>query len=491
MRTTTMMGSLVGLVLAAIAGCSGGEPEGTAGGRPEPFAPQQDTSEGLVNVGADLDAVLEKGALKDACAAWEAGQKDRRTTLLCGKAMFFYESFGTAGVPSVLVHFLLDNFPDEIGPGFEELGMVADPSSTSHLPLGLAPGAKLGGSIDTLSFTCASCHFAKLPDGRYAVGAPNHEYHYGKQNLALAVFPLVAMLGGADQHDPDAIAAIQPLLDKANADPLIKANLTAALTSLIAGGAGMVPPFPKEAEHHYANWKPGTMDFLIEPLPVNDGVHTISKISALWGIPDQNEQDAAGMPHAMLGWTGGTHSLTNFATAFVTFGGGDGALWPNERVEPLVQYVLSLRAPENPQMPEASLVSKGEDLFYEKGCASCHGGPRGSGTKVYTFEEIGTDDAMKRWLDPMGTGEACCNAPVPPEEKKVTHGIKSPRLVGLWAMRRYLHNGSVDTLEDLFCSSGPRGSITEEAYGDAGHDMTCDGLDDGDKQALIAFLRAH
>ena len=26
------------------------------------------------------------------------------------------------------------------------------------------------------------------------------------------------------------------------------------------------------------------MDFAIEPLPINDGAHTVSKISALWGM---------------------------------------------------------------------------------------------------------------------------------------------------------------------------------------------------------------
>jgi mono/diheme cytochrome c family protein len=504
-RTTLLLGGC--LLLASLAACSGGAANpssstgqgstsgassGGAGGPSarDPFAPQPDTSEGLTNVSSDLDALLEKGALQGACAAYASGQKDRRTKLLCGKYTFFYESFGTTGVPTALVSFLLDNFPDEIGPGFEKLGMIPDPGSAAHLPLGLAPGAKLGGSIDTLSFTCASCHFSRLPDGRYAVGGPNHAYEYGKQNLAIAVFPMVALLGGESNHDPDAIAVIKPLLDRMSADPSLKTKLIGSLSGLIGGGA-MVPSFPKEAEHHYASWKPGTMDFAIEPLPINDGVHTVSKISALWGLPDEEEIAASGMSHAMLGWTGGTRSLLSFARQFVTFGGGSLAEWPDEALEPLVDYIHSLRAPESPSAQEASLVDEGKALFASKQCTSCHDGPRGSGKHGYSYEEIGTDAALERWLDPELAGEACCKAPVPEDEKKVTHQIKSPRLNGTWAMARFLHNGSVDSLEDLFCLNGPRGTITEEAFGDAGHDFTCAGLDEGEKKALIAYLRAH
>src|SRR4051812_32774849 len=151
---------------------------GTPAPTDDPLAQPPPTST-LTDVSADLDAVLEHGALAGACDRYRAG--DATARLLCGKSMFFYESFGTGGVPTVLVQFLVDHFPDEIGPGFGKLGMIADPASSTHLPLGLAPTVRLGGTIDAVAFTCASCHFAQLPDGRYAVGAPNHGYEYGTQ----------------------------------------------------------------------------------------------------------------------------------------------------------------------------------------------------------------------------------------------------------------------------------------------------------------------
>jgi hypothetical protein len=231
------------------------------------------------------------------------------------------------------------------------------------------------------------------------------------------------------------------------------------------------------------------MDFLIEPLPVNDLVHTVSKISALWGIPDGDELGHA-TPSAFLGWTGAASDLAHFATGFVAFGAGDAAAWPDAELAPLVEYVASLRAPANPTPPDPSLVTRGGQLFFDKGCDACHGGPRGMGTRLYSYEEIGTDPAMKDWLDPNHDGTPCCNVP-PGSIEPLTHSLKSPRLTGLWAATRFLHNGAVSSLESLFCLDGPRGSVTELAFGDAGHDYTCNGLAADEKRALVAYLQTR
>jgi len=457
---------------------------------PDSFAPLPDTSEGLTNVSSDLDALLEHGALAGACDRYRAGARDRRSMLLCGKSMFFDEAFGTAGVPAVLAQLLVDNFPDQIGGGLSKLGMIEDPRSATHLPLGLPATTRIGGQIDALAFGCASCHFARLPDGRYAVGAPNHDYQYGQSILAMAVFPTVALLGGAQNHDPAAIAVIQPLLDRAAADPAVKNAITQALLPLVTGGGAMMPMFSKESEHHYASWRSGTMDFLIEPLPVDDKVHTISKISALWGIPDAAALAAHGLSSQYLAWTGGTPSLLAFARGFVSIGGGDLTQWPDDKLQPLVEYVLSLRTPAALTPPPADRVARGRQRFADKGCLDCHAGPQGGGTRLYDYEEIGTDPAMKRWLDPDGNGQACCG-PLPPDASALlTHKLKSPRLTGAWAFTRFLHNGSLSSLEELFCMRGARGALASP-YGDAGHDFTCRDLTDEDKRDLIAYLQAN
>jgi len=451
----------------------------TVGEIRDPFAAQADTSEGLVNVSDDLEALLEHGALDGACDRFRESPEDRRLKLLCGKSMFFYEGFGTIGIPEAI----LDGFGDlsSMGTAYAKLGLIPDPYGPPGRALGFGPGAPLE-NVDTLAMTCASCHFGRLPDGRYAVGAPNLDYEYGAHMLALTLAP-AAIAPGFDPsgHHPDALAKIAPLLDELDQSPLLSAQLLLSMAPM-AGLADEVPQMDWETEGHYARWEPGTMDFVISPLPLDDGVHTVSKIGALYAIPTDEEMAEAGMEHAMLAWTGAAVSLMQFLDGFVRIGDGGG--WTEEDLEPLRDYILSLRAPSVP-----AHTGDGAEVFASAGCLSCHGGPRGSGTRVYSFEEIGTDDALRYWGDPELTGKPCCGLTDDPSVT-LTHGVKSPRLVGLWGMARFLHNGSVESLEELLCVGGPRVQIDEEAYGNQGHLFGCD-LPEADKLALLDYLRAH
>lgn len=460
----------------------------------DPFAAQPDTSEGLVNVGT-VDAILEGGALRGSCDRYFGGvDTSRRARLRCGKEMFFWDPLGTPGVPSAIVDFVLTEFADEVGPGFSAYGLIPDPTSDRNLPLGMAPSAPIGGMVANDAFTCASCHFGQLPDGRYAVGAANHAYDYGVHNLAIIVPASLATPGAdRDEHHPDALRRLQPLLDHIDADSsgfqLRALGALAPLLGALGGGGLTIPQVDRETEGHYANWLPGTMDFLIAPLPVDDGIHTVSKISLLWGLPPEGEWASAEMDGAHLGFTGVAHSLKNFLRGFIVFGNGDSAAYPDERLGPLEDYIYSLQAPASltPPAPEAT---EGEALFTSAGCIDCHDGPRGSGRELYTFEAIGTDDAMRGWLDPELDGTPCCGLDLVPGDR-LSYGIKSPRLVGLWAAERFLHNGSVSSLETLFCLDGARNRITTPAYSDRGHDFTCaDDLSAADRQALIAYLRS-
>ena len=447
----------------------------------DPFAAQADTSEGLVNVSSDLDALMEYGELAGACDRWRSNTEDRRLKLMCGKSMFFYEGFGTIGIPAVLLD-QLGSSTSSLGLAYANLGLVPDPSGPPGRALGFGPGAPLEG-VETLAMTCGSCHFGQLPDGRYAVGAPNHDYEYGAHMLALTLGPMAISPGfDASAHHPDALAKIAPLLDELDADRALSTQLLLAMLPL-ASLTDEVPQMDLETEGHYAHWKPGTMDFVIAPLPLEDGVHTVSKISALYSIPTVEEEVAAGMPHAMLAWTGAAVSLSEFLGGFVRIGDGD-AGWTESDLEPLRDYILSLRPPS-----VEPAEGEGQAIFNESGCVDCHSGPRGSGTRVFTFEEVETDDALRYWGDPDLTGKPCCGLTDDPDVE-LTHGVKSPRLVGLWGMGRFLHNGSIETLEELLCVHGPRPVIEEFAYGNHGHRYGCE-LELGDKQALMEYLRSH
>lgn len=458
----------------------------------DPFAPQPDTSEGLTNISANLNAILEHGTLPDACAAYEADPNNRKKMLLCGKYMFFYESYGTLGAPTALIEYLLDNYPEPnlIGPGFAAQGMILDPNSPNGYPLGLAPTRPINTGMQALAFTCASCHFTQLPDGRYAVGGGNLDYDYGGQILAISLFPLMAANPEErDTHDPVATARIQPLLDAYDANPQRQAALFAALAQILPFADG-IPTLTQADENQYASWLPGTQDFAIAPLPLNDQVYTIHRIHNLWGLPDETETQQTGMTHAMLGWGASVFSLTNFALSFVELGGGEVDQWPAEKLQPLVEYIYSLRAPNNPNPPPAADIAAGKTLFTSQGCIDCHGAPRGASHHWISYAETGVDAAMDLWFDGEDNDDQLCCGIVQGVGDALTNGTKAPRLNGVWSTGKLLHNGSVNGLDDLFCLNGPRGNITRPGFGNGGHLYTCNGLSDADKQHLIAYLNS-
>lgn len=480
------------LVLSLASACSSSSHNGSTPDTPpapdafvgigDPFAPQPDESEGLTNVSADLDALLEHGELAGACDRYRAGATDRKTLLECGKWQFFYDPFGTVGMPAPLITFMAKNFPNELGLGFSKVGMVPDPGSADHLPLGIA--ARTPGDASSLSFTCASCHFGRLPDGRYAVGAPNHAFDYSKLILSITLAPTIGTgMSQASVHDAAAIAKVQPVLDRLASDSNLKNQFLLTLLPL----AGMsAPAMTTQVEHEYATWPVGTMDFMIAPLPVDDGVHTVSKIIGLWGIPRPEEQTASGMATALLAWTGDARSLDEFVRGFATLGGTTPPT--DDEMRPLVEYIYSLRAPANPSPPDPAQVTAGAALYTSKGCITCHDGPRGSGKRAYTFDEVGTDPAMAQWADPTLSGSACCGLDIQPGQ--LTHGIKSPRMVGMWALGRYLHDGALGSLDELFCLT-QRPPVGQEPLRSDGHDFTCTGLSEDEKHALEAYLLAH
>ena len=485
------MMKMIVLAVVCAAGCAMGcTSSGGSGTLTEPFGPQPNTSEGLTNVSSDLMQVLEGGTLRGACDAYWArvddGSATRRQRLLCGKEMFFYEGFYTIGVPTVLLTTMLDLFPGQLGAGASGVGMIPDPTSEEGLPLGFGPGQDFADGIPAVAFTCASCHFGQLPDGRYAMGAANHDYAYGEMNLAIAVLPLSALLDVPPEES--AAEVLAPYLAAMDADPTIEARMLAALAPLASAGA-MLPQFTDEIQAAYASWKPGTMDFVITPLPLDDEVHTISKIMSLWGIPDDDEIQGFQMDGALLGHTGVATSVTNFLRGFVVLGGGDEEEWTEERLAPLEEFIFSLRAPTNPNPPDATLVEQGEELFDTVGCAECHGGARGSSREVYSFEEVGSDQAMKQWMDPDLDGQPCCDVDLLGRDA-LTHGLRAQRLVGIWSAKRLMHNGSIDSLEDLFCMQTSRPTITESPFSDRGHMFTCDDLKEAEQLALIAYLRS-
>ena len=452
----------------------------------DPFAYEND-NQGLTNVSTSLVDLLENGELENACEAFRENRQDARLELLCGKSMFFFESFNTQGVPTVLIDFFGTRFESTLGRSFSNIGLFENPLRDDGRPLGLHDGASLG-NVDTLAFTCASCHFAQLEDGRFAVGAPNHDYDYGKHILSISLAPQSANpLFNENDHAPLALDKVRDILDVLENDFALRSELGLSLLPLL--GAEQ-PMFTEEQEHYYASWKLGTMDFLMAPLVFDDEVHTVSKITSLFDIASADRLAEFDLESAQLGWTGGTESLLSFVKGFAQ--NGDSEIeYSDDDLMPLVKYIQSLSSPD--PIEGDGDVERGREVFFNRPledesqtCLSCHSGPSGMGPKLYRYDEIGTDAEMAKWGDPTFSGTLCCGLD---QNAEATAAIKSPRLSALFLQKRFLHNGSLDDLESLICLS-PRVENDEPAFSNGGHTFGCDALSDDDKRALLAFLRS-
>lgn len=102
----------------------------------------------------------------------------------------------------------------------------------------------------------------------------------------------------------------------------------------------------------------------------------------------------------------------------------------------LTQYLTALQAPPNPYHFPPNIVARGSEIFQEQGCATCHVGPAGTDLQSYD----------------VGTGRSSAL-----EERGTT--FDTPSLRWLWLSAPYFHDGSAQTLRQVFELPGTHGLI--------------------------------
>jgi mono/diheme cytochrome c family protein len=347
------------------------------------------------------------------------------------------------------------------------------------------------GGVKTYTLTCSGCHFARTPDGRYVAGQPNDALAFSKYALAVSVLPFLAV-DPAAQLPPEAERVLGPIRQELFSNPWTELAVIGQLIDLIPDLI-LTQPTILNADQmvNLAVLTDGTMDDYAPP-SIDDGVPAPVENAALYGI-DPAAMTAAGSAHgAMLSSTGGQPDLQHVMRTFAYVDGAIrklplGPEYDSAKVAPLIQYVMSLKAPVNPNPPARDAVTAGAQLFKQQ-CFGCHNGPGFAGTDVFDPALIGTDPEIARILDPNHTGAAVDDAVTSAE---LTYGVRARRLPGIWSWKRFFHNGQVTTLEDVFCLNGPRpASPAYPGHSTAGHMYTCDGLTVVQKQELMAFLQS-
>ena len=444
----------------------------------------------LTDQSRDLEEILEHGELSgDDCDRYFAGEDDRETSLRCGKWMFFYANIEVPGSPASLVDTIREHAPNTFGRSLEKLGLFSNPYSEVGLPVGMTPGPDMAGGTKTYTLTCGSCHFGKTTDGRFVVGSPNHDFAFGRYALTLVSLPELALSAGK-QLSPEVEAAIGPTRDEVFSNPLVQADVaTQALGLFVNGAASMAPD--DAAKQALAILPTGVMD-PYSPPSLDDGVKIPVRMAALWGIDPQG-MTAAGSTHgAMLGSNGGAPDLAHILRTFAFIAGAVRGLPLGEqydvaKVQPLIDYIMSLTPPRPEKTFDEDELREGQRLFGST-CFRCHHGPGFAGTQIFDPAVIGTDPNIAQLVDKDDTGEAIHDVLTPPE---LTKGLRARRLSAAWSMKRLFHNGSAHSLADVFCLDGERpDSGLGDGFSSAGHPFTCEGLSHAQKNSLIYFLKS-
>jgi len=426
-------------------------------------------------VSALLAACSSKATLPTLDAANAVPSSD---PLYEGQYRFLYDTWGTEVLgewpPADFMLNLMTSEPDVFGNQYSSFGFIAD--SSDEFPVGFKRGIADSTYVHE---TCSMCHTAQLPDGRVWMGAPNEHLDLGRFSVEV---------------NKRWVAAGNPSL-------MTDLGTTKALAlgpGRFDAETGDYPvPVPADFPSYFTLGQRTATNYL----GTGRNVRTEAFLSIY--------TFGAGAPDAM--------------TAVVPFPDTD-------RVTAFLDFFGQIAVPVNPSI-DATQAAAGQLVFQNAGCGGCHHpddismdgvvtmAPMGSAEEMpntdatYPRGTIATDPLHRVLIDDtMGSGsgtgsdgddtgyhdllEFISNNMLSVRE---TDGYRVNDLRGVWATAPYLHNGSVETLDDLFTPAANRPTswmhdnflvdTTILGNGAQGHEFGTT-LSDTDKAALIAYLNS-
>ncbi len=165
----------------------------------------------------------------------------------------------------------------------------------------------------------------------------------------------------------------------------------------------------------------------------------------------------------------------------------------DEGLYALALYLYSLKAPENPN-PFDAKAAAGEKIFARE-CAGCHTPPLYTNNKLSLAEGFEQPKDAPKTLDVLALSVGT-DSSLALQTRKGTGYYKVPSLKGVWYRNRYLHDGSIATLEEMFDPGRledshlpggfrPLGTTTRAIKG---HTFGLK-LSEVEREALVAFLK--
>jgi len=336
---------------------------------------------------------------------------------------------------------------------------------------------------------CESCHARREADGKRTHGPPVGSAGYGADGASSVIPLLVAAHNVAAApivlREPPGMRAY-----RAYAVPWIEDDIHATLKEMSAevlrplGG-----PAVAVSNGIFARW--------------NGSLYYPAKIPDLIGVQDRKYLDATGTHvNRGIGDIMRYAALVSFAESS-SFGSYQmlapeqrriEARLPDEGLYALALYIRSLQPPANPNTYDHK-ARAGQKLFKREGCAGCHVPPLYTSNKL-TLAEGFTPPKDRPASIALLAISVGTDSGLALRTRKGTGYYKVPSLKGLWYRGRYLHDGSVATLEEMFDperlqeSHKPGGFRPQGATNHAirGHTFGLS-LNAEERGQLIAFLR--
>lgn len=173
------------------------------------------------------------------------------------------------------------------------------------------------------------------------------------------------------------------------------------------------------------------------------------------------------------------------------FGSDKGTRYSDEQLYALGLYIYSLEPPKNPN-PVSDLTRRGQKVFSDQGCASCHTPPLYTNNKLTPAKGF-TVPADLRKTDDVLDISVGTDTTLALKSRRGTGFYKVPSLRGVWYRNAFGHGGWVDTLEEWFDPARVKNDYVPKGYwmppGPVeGHEFGLR-LAAEDRKALIAFLK--
>jgi mono/diheme cytochrome c family protein len=166
---------------------------------------------------------------------------------------------------------------------------------------------------------------------------------------------------------------------------------------------------------------------------------------------------------------------------------------PDEALYALSLYIQSLEPPPNPNTFDENAAA-GKTLFEREGCAGCHT------PGLYTNNKLTLATGFKPPADKPATLDVLpvsvgTDPNLALKTRKGTGYYKVPSLKGVWYRGRYLHDGSLATLEEMFDPDRLKETHVAAGWNPSGTARATVGHEFGlkltpeEKKSLLAFLR--